>query len=227
MTLIKICGITNLEDAVDAVEAGADALGFNFYPPSPRYVDPARARAIIEKLPKTLMTVGVFVNEDVETVKSIATVTGVSALQLHGDESPDYCAALNGWYLIKALAVNENFDELQVLEYGVDAVMLDASHKKLRGGTGQVIDWSVARRVRDLGVPLFLAGGLSPENVQEAIVCVNPYAVDVCSALEDQPGKKNLVRVKAFLAAARSNSVESVGDAGQARTPAVPERGDR
>jgi len=226
MTFIKICGITNLEDAIAAVEAGADALGFNFYPPSPRYVDPARAREIIEKLPK-MMTVGVFVNEDIETVKSIATVTGISALQLHGDESPDYCAALNGWYLIKALPVNENFDERKVLVYGVDAVMLDASHKKLRGGTGQVIDWSVARRVREMGVPLFLAGGLSPENVQEAIVCVDPYAVDVCSALEDRPGKKNLVRVKAFLEAARSNSLESVDDAGQARTPAVPERGDR
>ncbi|HEV8371061.1 MAG TPA: phosphoribosylanthranilate isomerase [Pyrinomonadaceae bacterium] len=202
MTFIKICGITNLEDATDAVEAGADALGFNFYPPSPRYVDPARAREIIEKLPK-MMTVGVFVNEDIETVKSIATMTGISALQLHGDESPAYCAALNGWYLIKALAVNENFDERKVLEYGVDALMLDASHKKLRGGTGQVIDWSVAKRVRELGTPLFLAGGLSTENVREAIACVNPYAVDACSALEDRPGKKNHIRVKAFLAAVR------------------------
>jgi phosphoribosylanthranilate isomerase len=203
MTFIKVCGITNLEDAIAAVEAGADALGFNFYPPSPRYIDPSTARKIIEKLPKTLMTVGVFVNEDIETVKSIATETGISALQLHGDESADYCAALNGLYVIKALAVNENFDEGKVLEYGVDAVLLDASHKKLRGGTGQVIDWTVANRVRELGTPLFLAGGLSPENVHEAIVNVKPYAVDACSALEDRPGKKNHVRVQAFFKAAR------------------------
>ena len=202
MTFIKICGITNLEDAIAAVEAGADALGFNFYPPSPRYVDPEEARQIIERLPK-MMTVGVFVNEDIETVKSIANVTGISALQLHGDESPDYCAALGDWYVIKALAVSEDFNERKALEYGVDAVMLDASNRKLRGGTGQVIDWTVASRVRDLGVPMFLAGGLSPENIHEAIVTVNPYAVDACSALEDRPGKKNHVRLKAFLEAAR------------------------
>ena len=201
MTFIKICGITNLPDALAAVEAGADALGFNFYRPSSRYVEPVEARKIIEQIPKQVLTVGVFVNE--EDPKSIADEAGVEAFQLHGDESPSYCKLLNGRYVIKTFAVDENFDVNNVLEYDVDAVMLDACHQSLRGGTGQVIDWSVARRVNELGVRLFLAGGLSPENVQEAIACVGPYAVDACSSIEAAPGKKDFVRLKDFLERAR------------------------
>jgi phosphoribosylanthranilate isomerase len=207
MTFIKICGITNLPDALAAVDCGADALGFNFYPPSSRYIEPFAARQIIEQLPKTVLTVGVFVNEVTpETVSAIASEAGVRALQLHGDESPEYCAELNGWYVIKALAVNDDFNEHRTLEYEVDAVMLDASHKTLRGGTGRVIDWSIARRVNELGVRLFLAGGLSPENVQEAIAAVKPFAVDACSALEQAPGRKDHHRLRAFLDAVRLNT---------------------
>jgi len=201
MTLVKICGITNLEDALCAVDAGADALGFNFYKPSPRYIEPANAREIIKKLPERVMTVGVFLNEESERVKSIATETGVTALQLHGDESPEYCAELKEWYRIKAFAVGENFDAKVPLDYPVEAVMLDARHETLRGGTGLISDWSVAKRIRELGKRLFLAGGLSPENVREAIAVVNPYAVDACSALEESPGRKDQKRVQAFLKA--------------------------
>jgi phosphoribosylanthranilate isomerase len=201
MTLVKICGITNLEDALCAVDAGAGALGFNFYKPSPRFIDPSNAREIIEKLPKKILTVGVFVNEELNTLKSTATEAGVTALQLHGDESPQYCAELKDWYVIKAFAVRDGFDTTVALDYPVKAVMIDARHKTLRGGTGLLADWSVAKRIRELGKPLFLAGGLSPDNVREAISVVKPYAVDACSALEESPGKKNHKNVEAFMKA--------------------------
>jgi phosphoribosylanthranilate isomerase len=201
MTLVKICGITNLEDALCAVDAGAAALGFNFYVPSPRYIEPASAREIIEKLPKRVLTVGVFVNEESERLKSIATEAGIAALQLHGDESPQYCTDLKEWYVIKAFAVGDDFNANVAVDYPVKAVMIDARHKTLRGGTGLLSDWSVAKRIRELGQPLFLAGGLSPDNVREAITVVKPYAVDACSALEEHPGRKNHGRVAEFVRA--------------------------
>jgi phosphoribosylanthranilate isomerase len=203
MTLIKICGITNLDDALVAVGAGADALGFNFYPPSSRYIEPDAARRIIEQLPDTILPVGVFVNESSQSVKAIAQDVGLRALQLHGDELPDYCNQLNDWFVIKTFAVKEGFDETATSRYEVNAIMLDASHKELKGGTGQVIDWSIARRIRDQGKPMFLAGGLSPENVANAIKTVEPYAVDSCSALESAPGRKDHDRVKAFVKVVR------------------------
>jgi phosphoribosylanthranilate isomerase len=147
------------------------------------------------------LTVGVFVNEERERLKSIATEAGVTALQLHGDESAEYCAELNDWYVIKAFSVGQDFDASAVVDYPVKAVMIDARHKTLRGGTGLLSDWSVAKRIRELGKPLFLAGGLSPDNVREAITVVKPYAVDACSALEDSPGKKNQRRVAEFVRA--------------------------
>ena len=202
MTLVKICGITNLEDAVEAIGAGADALGFNFYKPSPRYISPQSAREIIEQLPSSVLTVGVFVNE--EAAARIADEAGVAALQLHGDESPSYCRELAAdRYVIKTLAVSNDFDIDVIKSYEVEAIMLDASDTKLRGGTGRTFDWSLAREVGGLVPKLFLAGGLSPENIAEAIATLRPYAVDACSALEDQPGKKNHERMRAFIKAVR------------------------
>src|SRR5215207_10630981 len=162
MTLVKICGITNLDDALAAVEAGADALGFNFYKPSPRYISPQSAREIIDKLPESFLTVGVFVNEESpEDVKSIAKEAGVRALQLHGDESPDYCRDLAAeHYVIKTFAVLLDFDFETVRNYQVEAIMLDTRDNSLRGGTGRVFDWSVAQRARPLIPKLYLAGGL-------------------------------------------------------------------
>jgi len=213
--IVKICGITNLEDALAAVDAGAAALGFNFYPPSPRYIEPRLARDIIEQLQAViplpvggvrggtkLLTVGVFVNESPRAIEELALEAGVAALQLHGDESPENCRALKDRFVIKALAVKDDFDPLSAREYPVEAIMLDAFSRKLRGGTGQTIDWSIARRTRELVPKLFLAGGLSPENVAEAIRAVEPFAVDACSALEVQPGKKDHDRVRAFVKAA-------------------------
>jgi phosphoribosylanthranilate isomerase len=205
MTYIKICGITNLADALAAVDAGADMLGFNFYRPSPRYIEPKAAQKIIDQLPATVLTVGVFVNEELpELVAQIANEAGVAALQLHGDESTAYCAALKDRYVIKVFGAGDDFVPECMLAYDVQAIMLDALDRKARGGTGRAIDWSIARRTRELAPKLFLAGGLSPENVAAAIAAVEPYAVDACSALESAPGKKDPERVRAFITAARA-----------------------
>jgi len=205
MTVIKICGITNVEDALAAVAAGAGALGFNFYKPSPRYISPQNARAIIKQLSPAVLAVGVFVNEQPESLKTIADESGVQALQLHGDESPEYCHNLaTDRYIIKTLAVSQNFDTQTVHAYKTAAIMLDTRDNNLRGGTGRVFDWSIARQVNQLVPNLFLAGGLSPENIAGAIEAVHPYAVDACSALEDSPGKKNHERMRSFIERARS-----------------------
>jgi phosphoribosylanthranilate isomerase len=203
MTLVKICGITNLNDAHAAVAAGADVLGFNFYKPSPRYITPAAAREIINTLPDAILTAGVFVNEgSPDAVRSIADQAGVKAVQLHGDESPDYCRALK--FVIKTFAVSESFDLNQLRAYEVDAIMLDTKDNRLRGGTGRTFDWTIAQQVSQRVPKLYLAGGLSPENVGEAISMVHPYAVDTCSAVEDSPGIKNHERMRVFVSAVRS-----------------------
>jgi len=204
MTLVKICGITNLPDARAAVEAGADFLGFNFYERSPRYISPAAAREIIEQLPGQVISVGVFVNESLPNIRSIASLTGIDQLQLHGDESPAYCSDLTDHKIIKAFRVGNTFDPQQTLEFAAESVMLDARHPDLRGGTGTVFDWSIAVTVRKLGRQLFLAGGLAPENVAAAIKTVGPFAVDACSSLEVQPGKKDRRKVAEFIAAVRN-----------------------
>jgi phosphoribosylanthranilate isomerase len=202
MVRVKICGITNLDDARAAVEAGAYALGFNFYTRSPRYISPQDARGIIEKIPLEVLTVGVFVNEAVpQEVARIAHYAKVGAVQLHGDESPAYCRALKSLYVIKALRVAEGFVPESVLEYETEAILLDSFDRRERGGTGRTFDWEVARRVRQLVPRLFLAGGLSVENVSEAIEKVCPYAVDACSRLESVPGKKDGNRVRSFISA--------------------------
>lgn len=206
MTFIKICGITNVDDALAAVAAGADALGFNFYKPSPRYVTPQTAREIVKQLPLSVLTVGVFVNEESpQSVYNIASEAGVTALQLHGDESPSYCHELAGdRYVIKTLSVSNDFEIQMAQDYKVQAIMLDTKNNALRGGTGRVFDWSIAREVNHVVPKLFLAGGLSPENINEAIETVGPYAVDACSALEDEPGRKNHERMRTFVELVRN-----------------------
>ncbi len=208
MVLVKICGITNLDDALAAIDAGADALGFNFYARSPRYLTPENARAIIKQLPANLLTVGVFVNEDLDAIKRIATTVGVQGLQLHGDESPEYCKTLKDYYLIKVFAAGPEFNPEKLLEYDVDAIMLDALDQGgVGGGTGRLSNWSVAAKTTEVFPKVFLAGGLSAENVGEAIRAVNPYAVDACSRLESAPGRKDHERVRAFVAAVRKIGV--------------------
>jgi len=210
MTKIKICGITNVEDARAAVAAGADMLGVNFYQPSPRYITPDAARDLINDLKSVdsaVEIVGVFVNETIDFVIDVAMVTGIDALQLHGDESASFCEELNtrdGFRVIKALRAREGFAPNEVQAYPVHAVMLDAFHRTLRGGTGERVDFNLARETRRLVPRLFLSGGLSPENVREAIATVEPYAVDACSLLESSPGKKDAARMSAFVAAVRN-----------------------
>ncbi len=204
MVFVKICGITNLEDALAAVDAGADALGFNFYTGSSRFIAPAAARCIIEKLPAAVLSVGVFVNESSpDEVERVALAAGVGAVQLHGDESPDYCRAIRGSFLIKALRAGAGFVPERALEYRADAILLDTFDQHTRGGTGRVFDWQLARRTRELVPKLFLAGGLTVENIAQAIAVTSPYAVDACSSLECAPGRKDALRVRAFIKAAK------------------------
>ena len=215
MAKIKICGITNFADARAAVAAGADMLGFNFYRPSPRFIEPQDARSIIETLraeikalPRTVTMVGVFVNEPAESLVRVAEQAGVAAVQLHGDESAEFCRDLKTLlpdrFLIKVIRATSDGLNQRAAEYDVDAIMLDASDAELRGGTGRTIDWNLARRTREVVPRLFLAGGLSPENVRKAIEAVQPFAVDSCSALETSPGRKDAERMNAFVRAVRN-----------------------
>jgi phosphoribosylanthranilate isomerase len=208
MTLVKICGITNLEDALSAVEADADLLGFNFYRRSPRFIEPAQARVIINQLPQSVISVGVFVNEGLQEVSEIARTSGVSVLQLHGDESAEYCEALRstGRTVIKVFGTGADFSPEAIKEYDVPVIMLDAANTGARGGTGAVGDWTKARRTRELFPTMFLAGGLSIQNVAAAIAEVAPFGVDACSSLEQTPGRKDHGKVKDFVAAVRAAS---------------------
>jgi len=204
MVHVKVCGITNLDDARASLDAGAYALGFNFYPKSPRYIAPDQAARIIEQLPDSVLTVGVFVNEpDSNTIQTASKVAGIRALQLHGDESPAFCKSLKGWFTIKALRVNDDFDPKQVSEFETDAILLDTFNAGTYGGSGQVFDWTAAVRAKAFVQKLFLAGGLNPANVEHAIETVRPFAVDVCSGVESAPGRKDLAKLSAFLQATR------------------------
>src|SRR5262249_1618843 len=171
-----------------------------------RYIAPRQARRIIEQLPIFILKVGVFVNEpSPQAVKRIANEAGVSAFQLHGDESPSYCAQLaREHYVIKAFGVAPGSGMPPAQDYEVEAILLDTKHDSLRGGTGRVFDWSIAQRINRFVPKLFLAGGLSPEKIEEAIDLVRPFAVDACSSLEDRPGKKNHARLRAFVETVRS-----------------------
>jgi phosphoribosylanthranilate isomerase len=193
---LKVCGVTSFEDARAAIDCGAEYLGFNFYPKSPRYIAPETVREIIERLPDDVVSVGVFVNEPrPEDVGEILRVSGARMAQLHGDESPDYCASVGSERVIKALRVGDDFDARRVLDYPASAVLLDAFDAKLYGGTGKTANWAVAREAARL-TKIFLAGGLSPENIVEAIRAVEPFAVDVNSGVESAPGRKGANKLR-------------------------------
>ncbi len=202
MTKVKVCGITNIEDARVAVRHGADALGFNFYAKSPRYLKPTVARPIIDTLPDEILSVGVFVNEPLESLIEIARISGIGAIQLHGDESSEFATIVreaSALEVIKAFRVSPGFKPRNVLEYDVDAILLDAYSPHEHGGTGETFDWDVAKRVKGLFPKMYLAGGLGPENVMDAISAVGPYAVDACSGLELTKGRKDPEKVRLFL----------------------------
>lgn len=198
---IKICGVTRPEDALLAAVAGADAIGFNFAPESPRRIDAARAREVARDLPPFLTRVGVFVNAAAEEIEAIAAAAGLHVAQLHGEESPEMCAALRlPWY--KAHRVGAGFRSESVTRWEGRTFLLDGMRPDRRGGTGQVFDWDIARAAAAHG-RVILAGGLTPDNVGEAIARARPYAVDVSSGIEKEPGVKDPDLLRAFVQRAR------------------------
>jgi phosphoribosylanthranilate isomerase len=196
MTRIKICGITNPEDALLASQLGADALGFVFAE-SPRRIEPQTAREIIGALPPFIGRVGIFVNERPEVVERICALCNLSAIQLHGDESPEYINSLS-IPVIKAFRVRDNTALEQIRAFRQSYFLLDAYDADRRGGTGKTFDWDIAQRASELG-NLILSGGLNSKNVQDALDRVRPYAVDVSSGIEDRPGKKNQQKLTEFI----------------------------
>jgi phosphoribosylanthranilate isomerase len=205
MVKVKICGITNWPDALHAVEAGADFLGFNFYSRSPRFIAPAAARRIVRRLPKNVAAVGVFVNAPVRTVLAIARAVGLDYVQLHGDESPETVSQVaRALPVIKAIRVRNSFRATNLEKFNrASAFLLDGFDPRRRGGTGKSFKWAIARRAKRNG-RVFLAGGLTPQNVADAIRAAKPYAIDVCSGVEAKPGKKDPERVESLLRAVRS-----------------------
>jgi phosphoribosylanthranilate isomerase len=205
MVKVKICGITNLRDARQALEAGATFIGFNFYKRSPRYITPSAAKRIMQRLPKRAKAVGVFVNETEEIMLTIARQIGLSHVQLHGDESPETVARLRRTLpVIKAIRVRKSFSTSELARYGnASAFLLDGFDRRRRGGSGKSFRWNIARCAKRAG-HIFLAGGLTPTNIGEAIRSARPYAVDVCSGVEAKPGKKDPAAVINFIRAARA-----------------------
>jgi len=203
MVRVKICGITNLEDALMAAELGADALGFIFHPRSPRYVAPDAARQIIAGLPPFVLTVGVFVDEEAQTVRDLAARVGLDWVQLHGQESPEYCRSL-GRRVIKGFRIQDekSFKSLAAYQGAAQAFLLDTYKKGQVGGTGATFDWRLAREAKKYG-PVILAGGLTPENAARAIEVAQPAAVDVATGVEATPGKKDPEKLRAFFAAVK------------------------
>lgn len=193
---LKICGITSLDDALASIECGAEFLGFNFYTGSPRFISPRNALSIVRQLPFDIITVGIFVNEPTPRhVSEILETSGVRLAQLHGDESAEYCNQVGAGRVIKALRAGADFDVDSVIGFPATAILLDAFDRNLYGGTGKVADWSVAAEAAKK-VRLFLAGGLSPANIVDAIRAVEPYAVDVNSGVESAPGIKDPQKLK-------------------------------
>lgn len=203
MVRVKICGITRKQDALQAIACGADALGFVFYARSPRAVSAEQVCQIIPALPPFVTTVGLFVNASPQEVERVVALCGLDAVQYHGDESPQDCLQ-SPVKAIKALRVKDAASLDGHSEYRTAALLLDAWSKEAYGGTGHTFNWPLAANIASQR-PVILAGGLTPENVNEAVAAVNPYAVDVSSGVESAPGIKDAQKVAAFIAAAKGN----------------------
>ncbi|MGA7274576.1 MAG: phosphoribosylanthranilate isomerase, partial [Candidatus Udaeobacter sp.] len=204
-TQIKICGVTNVNDARMCAELGAQMIGFNFYPQSPRYIEPEVARQIVVTLPPHADAVGVFVNGNADEIRNTVNAAGVRCVQLHGDFSPDIGRELaREFRVIQVFSTHPQFRPETVALFSHCAVLLDAHHPDLRGGTGQTCDWSAARATLPFSRFLILSGGLNAENVACAIKAVAPHAVDVCSGVESAAGVKDHGAIKDFIAAVRA-----------------------
>ena|SRR3989338_3470257 len=202
MVKVKICGITQEDDAKKAASLGAWAVGFIFHKKSPRYVGPYRAKKIISVLPPFVTTVGVFVDQKEGAIKDIAEFCRLQTLQFHGDETPDFCRRFTskGYKVIKAFRISDKFDAASLKNYQVDGFLFDAFDKDLPGGTGKTFDWNLIKHVKSLGKPVILSGGLHTQNVKKAIEEIAPYAVDVSSGIEEAPGKKSERLMREFIA---------------------------
>ena len=194
---VKVCGMTSLKDALVAVEVGADAVGFIFYKKSPRSVTMKTVREIVLELPPFVDTVGVFVDETAEQVNKIADYCNLDIIQLHGDESPTYCKKIRR-KVIKAFRIKDMQSVKKISNFQVSGFLLDTFSENLHGGTGKVFDWNLALPAKKFG-PVIMAGGLTPNNVQQAVRQIRPYGVDVCSGVESEPGIKDHKKVRAFL----------------------------
>lgn len=209
MVKVKICGVTCKEDATWAVNLGADFIGFNFYKDSPRKVSLSYAQELVAVLPPFVFAVGVFVNDDIKNVVKIAEKLHLSLVQLHGDESLDFCKqvkeAMPEIKIVKAFRL-ENENSLTALETytAADYFLLDAFVAGSPGGTGQGFDWNLAKQAKNFGKPIFLAGGLNPDNVGEAVEKVKPFAVDVASGVERSPKRKDYEKMKEFITKAKA-----------------------
>ena len=196
MVKVKVCGITNADDAFAAVALGVDALGFIFAP-SPRRISPGDARNIIQAIPPLVKTVGVFVDQDPAEIKEIVHFCGIDLIQLHGDEPPGLCSELMP-FTIKAIRMRDQtvIGSMEQYRGSVRAMLLDTYSRESVGGTGKSFNWDLAVQAKGMGIPIILAGGLGPYNIAEAVSTVKPYAVDVNSGIEDRPGKKNHALLK-------------------------------
>jgi phosphoribosylanthranilate isomerase len=201
-TIVKICGITSAADGLAAAEAGADALGLMFYEPSPRNVSLPAAAEIARQLPPFIIKVGVFVNAPEELVLRAIGECGLNIVQFHGDETPEYCG-LFPVMTLKAFRIKDANSLKRLPDFTTDAWLLDAHVGDKPGGTGEKFNWDLAVEAQKLGKPIFLAGGLTPENVADAVCQVRPYGVDVSSGVESSPGKKDHAKVRAFIQAAK------------------------
>ena len=194
---VKVCGMTSLKDALVAVEGGADAVGFIFYKKSPRSVTMKTVREIVLELPPFVDTVGVFVDETAEQINKIADYCNLDIIQLHGDESPTFCKKIRR-KVIKAFRIKDMQSVKKLSSFQVSGFLLDTFSENLHGGTGKVFDWNLALPAKKFG-PVIMAGGLTPNNVQQAVRQISPYGVDVCSGVESEPGIKDHKKVRAFL----------------------------
>ncbi|MCS1407910.1 MAG: N-(5'-phosphoribosyl)anthranilate isomerase [Verrucomicrobia subdivision 3 bacterium] len=203
----KICGITREADALAAVRSGVDALGFMFYPKSKRYTTPQRAHQIIRTLPPLVSRVGIFVNESIEQIMQVKETCELDVIQLHGDETPEFCEAIPG-KVIKAFRLKSPETVTTARNFATDAWLFDSYEPDQRGGTGSRFNWDWIQQASPLERPFFVAGGLNSENVAACVKTTQPYAVDVSSGVEDQPGLKNAEKMKQFLLATRTAAAE-------------------
>lgn len=207
MVKVKICGITNLEDALECIEAGCDALGFVFYRKSPRYISAEKAARIIRELPAHTLKAGVFVNGQEKATRRIAESCGLDMLQFHGEESPEFCDKFRDFQTIKAFRIKNRINLKKILGYRTSAYLFDTFINSKKGGTGRSFNWALLRHLSGFHRPIFLSGGLNAGNVAEAINKVRPEWVDVSTSVELKPGKKDPKKVKEFIRAVRKSAL--------------------